>query len=453
MRPDLVLRSRRVVTGGAVRPAAIHVASGKITRVADFDDVPEGAPLVDAGDFVVSPGVVDSHVHVNEPGRTEWEGFTTATRAAAAGGVTTLVDMPLNSIPPTTTVEHLARKAAAAEGQCFIDVGLWGGAVPGNAKELRKLLDAGALGFKCFMVESGVPEFGFVKEPDLRAAMGELADSGAPLLCHAELPGPIEAAEGAIAGLDPRHYETYVRSRPRAAEDQAIELLVRLCRETRARVHVVHLSSSGALGTLRGAREEGLPFSAETTPHYLHFASEEIPDGATAYKCAPPIRERENRDALWKALGEGLIDLVVSDHSPCTPALKKMEEGDFAAAWGGIASLQLGLPVVWSDARRRGHSLVEVADWLSKGPAQLAGLGKRKGAIAAGLDADFVVWDPEASVTIVPAMIEHRHKVTPYAGETLTGKVIATYVRGQPVYERGEVVAKPAGRWIKRGEA
>jgi allantoinase len=449
---DIVFRSRRVVTGGRVRPASIHVEAGRVARVADLADVPPGAPLVDAGDLVIMPGIVDSHVHINEPGRTEWEGFATATRAAAAGGVTTLVDMPLNSIPPTTTVAHLREKQAAAEGQCWVDVGFWGGAVPGNAKELRALLDAGALGFKCFMVDSGVPEFGFVTEPDLRAAMGEIADSGAALLCHAELPGPIEAAQPATLGLDPCRYSTYVRSRPGEAEDLAIALLVGLCRETRARVHVVHLSSAGALGWLRGARDQGLPFSAETTPHYLHFAAEEIPDGATPYKCAPPIRGRDNRDQLWNALAQGLIDLVVSDHSPCTPALKKMEAGDFAAAWGGIASLQLGLPVVWSDARRRGHSLVDLARWMSEGPARLSRLDARKGAIAPGKDADLVIWDPDAAVTIAPAMIEHRHKITPYAGEVLRGVVHATYLRGRCIHDRGQVGERAHGCLLGREE-
>lgn len=450
MAERLIVRSRRVVTGGAERAASIHIEGDTISRVAAFDDAPPNTPLVDAGDLVIMPGLVDSHVHINEPGRTDWEGFATATRAAAAGGVTSLVDMPLNSIPPTTTVENLQAKVAASEGQLWVDVGFWGGAVPGNARELRKLLDAGALGFKCFMVDSGVPEFGWVRESDLRAAMGELADTGAPLLCHAELPGPIEAAAVATRGLDPRAYATYVQSRPREAEDLAIRLLIDLCRETRARVHVVHLSSSGALGILRAARGDGLPISAETTPHYLHFAAEEIPDGATPYKCAPPIRERENREQLWGALAEGLLDVVVSDHSPCTPELKKMEAGDFAEAWGGIASLQLGLPVIWSAARARGHSLVQLAEWMCAGPARLARIDDRKGEIAAGKDADMVIWDPDASVAVAPAMIEHRHKVTPYAGAALSGAVRATYLRGNMVYDNGTFGACPEGRRIER---
>lgn len=458
----VILRSRRVVPGhgsaAGAEPLSIHVEDGRIQRVAAFDDVPEGARLHDVGDRVIMPGIVDSHVHLNEPGRTEWEGFETGTRAAAAGGVTTLVDMPLNSIPPTTTVANLREKRAAAEGQCWVDVGFWGGAVPGNAGELRGMLDAGALGFKCFMVESGVDEFPCVATPDLQEALRELAGAGAPLLVHAELPGPIEAARAAAEAMDPRAYAAYLRSRPKEAEDLAIALLIDLARQTRARVHVVHLSSSSALDLLREARGEGLAISAETTPHYLTFTAEEIPDGATPYKCAPPIRERDNQDALWAALARAEIDLVVSDHSPCTPALKRMEAGDFAAAWGGIASLQLGLPAVWTGARRRGASLGDLTRWMSAGPAELAGLSGKKGRIAKGFDADLVIWDPEASFRVEPARIEHRHKVTPYAGRELFGVVHETWLRGQRIYRSdrsdrsdkgdGELEAAPAGRLI-----
>ncbi|WP_437670976.1 allantoinase AllB [Sorangium sp. So ce131] len=450
MTPDLIVRGLRVITEGTVRPASVHIRGGTIVDVAGHGEVPEGCPVVDApAGAVVMPGLCDAHVHINEPGRTEWEGFETATRAAAAGGVTSLVDMPLNSIPPTTTVANLEEKARAAEGRCRVDVGFWGGAVPGNAGELIPLLEAGALGFKCFMVDSGVAEFGHVAEADLRAALAVLAGTGAPLLVHAELPGPIDAARAAIAGLDPRTYAAYLRSRPREAEDQAIALLASLCEATGATAHVVHLSSATALDILRRARDRGAALSAETTPHYLHFAAEEIPDGATPFKCAPPIRERENREALWAALTGGLIDLVVSDHSPCTPELKRLEAGDFDAAWGGISSLQLGLSIVWTDARRRGIPLERLADWLCRGPARLAGL-RRKGEIRRGFDADLVIWDPEASFRVEPPSIQHRHKVTPYAGEELHGVVEATYLRGEKVYERGNFPGEARGRWLKR---
>jgi allantoinase len=387
---------------------------------------------------------VDTHVHLNEPGRTEWEGFATATRAAAIGGVTTLVDMPLNSIPPTTTREAFAAKRAAARGQCAVDVGFWGGVVPGNAGELAGLVADGVRGFKCFLVDSGVAEFGWVGEAELLPAMTILAGLGAPLLVHAELAGPIDAAAPALASADPRRYATYLASRPPEAEEAAIALVTRLCRATRARTHIVHHSAASALGQLRAARAEGLPLSAETCPHYLHFTAEAIPDGATPFKCAPPIRDAANREALWRALAEGVLELVASDHSPCSPGLKALEAGDFVAAWGGVSGLQLALPVVWTEAAARGHTLVDVARWMAAGPARLARLA-RKGAIAAGRDADLVVFDDTSATTVTAASIHHRHRVTPYAGETLRGAVAATYLRGQRVAERGRALATDLG--------
>jgi allantoinase len=394
------------------------------------------------------PGVVDTHVHVNEPGRTEWEGFASATRAAAAGGVTTLVDMPLNSIPSTTTPAALAAKRAAATGQCFIDVGFWGGVVPGNAGELAPMVAAGALGFKCFLVDSGVDEFPPVDEAQLAPAAAELARLGVPLLAHAEVGGPIDAAAAALAGADPRRYATYLASRPPEAEDQAIALLVRIARQSRGRVHVVHHSAAGALPRLRAARAEGLAITAETCPHYLRFVAEEIPDGATAFKCAPPIRERDNRERLWQALAEGTLDLVASDHSPCSPALKKLEAGDFAAAWGGISGVQLGLAVTWTEARRRGFGLADVVAWMCAAPARLAGLAGRKGTIAPGADADLVVFAPEERFTVATTAIHHRHKITPYVGATLDGAIAATYLRGERIYHRGVHAPQPAGRLL-----
>jgi allantoinase len=441
--PLLVLRSRRVVTD-AVGPAAIHVRGGKIERVATWDDVPAGALLDDVGELAVLPGIVDTHVHLNEPGRTEWEGFATATAAAAIGGVTTLVDMPLNSIPATTTREAFAAKRAAARGQCAVDVGFWGGVVPGNAGELAGLIADGVRGFKCFLIDSGVAEFGWVGEADLAPAMAILAGLGAPLLVHAELAGPIDDVAPSLAAADPRRYATYLASRPPAAEEAAIALVTRLCRATRARTHIVHHSAASALGQLRDARAEGLPLTAETCPHYLHFTAEAIPDGATPFKCAPPIRDAANREALWRALAEGVLDLVASDHSPCSPGLKAMEAGDFVAAWGGVSGLQLALSVVWTEAFARGHSLVDIARWMSAGPARLAGLA-HKGAIAAGRDADLVVFDDAAATAVTASSIHHRHRVTPYAGETLRGAVITTYLRGQRVAEHGKALADDRG--------
>jgi allantoinase len=444
----MIVRGQRVVVDGALRPAAIHIADGRIAAITAIDVAPAGARIIDAGDAVVMPGVVDTHVHVNEPGRTEWEGFATATRAAAAGGATTIVDMPLNSVPATTTRAALEDKRDAARGRIWVDVGFWGGVVPGNRDELAPMAADGALGFKAFLVDSGVDEFGWVGEGELVPALEVLARLGLPLLAHAEVAGPIEAAAAALAGADPRRYATYLASRPPEAEEQAIELLVRAARATRGRVHVVHHSAASALPLLAAARAEGLPVTAETCPHYLRFAAEEIPDGATAYKCAPPIRERANRERLWQALADGELDLVASDHSPCAPRLKRLEAGDFAAAWGGISGVQLGLSVTWTEARRRGFSVLDVCRWMCAAPARLAGLQARKGALAVGLDADLVIWRPEERFVVEPGRLWHRHPVTPYAGAELDGVIEQTFVRGELVYDAGELRARPTGRFL-----
>ena len=449
--PDLIVRGRRVVFPGGVRAASLAVRGGVIVGVGGYGDVPDDAEVVDAGGALVMPGLVDTHVHVNDPGRAHWEGFDTATRAAAAGGVTTIVDMPLNSVPATTSLDGFRVKLAAAEGRCRVDVGVWGGVVPGNAGYLAPLWEAGVLGFKCFLAPSGVDEFGHVGEAELRKAMPVLARLGAPLLVHAESPGPLERAAAGCAGLDRRSHAAWLRSRPDEAEVEAITLLVRLCREFGTRVHVVHLASAEALPLLAGARAEGLPITVESCPHYLHFTAEEIPDGATAWKCAPPIRGRTNRERLWEALDSGAIDLVASDHSPCPPEMKGMDAGDFFSAWGGIASLQLGLPVMWTDARDRGMGPERIAEWMSAAPSRLAGLWGRKGALAVGCDADFVVFDPDAELRVDPAALHHRHPVTPYAGSVFSGVVRATYVRGMKVYDDGRFPGDPAGRLILRG--
>jgi len=451
-------RSQRVLSNGALRPASIHVVGGRIARVADFEDVPAGAPVEDT-DHVILPGIVDSHVHVNEPGRTEWEGFESATRAAAAGGITTIVDMPLNSIPATTTESAVLQKTEALDGRCRVDVGLWGGAVPenttGDSRGLSRLLERGVLGFKCFLLPSGVDEFPYVSEQDLRAAMNQLRGTSATLMVHAELAGPIDTAAGLLAAevppLDPRSYATYLRSRPKAAEDAAAQLLFDLCKATGTRAHIVHLSSAGALETLARARDLGLPLTAETAPHYLYFAAEKIPDGATWFKCAPPIRDERNRAQLWKALEDGLISMVVSDHSPCTPALKHTEQGDFMAAWGGIAGLQFSFSAVWTEAAKRGLPLETVVGWMAENPARHAGLFGKKGAIRPGFDADLVFFDPEEVITVKAPFIHHRHKLSPYEGETLRGVAVRTYVRGALVSATDhEVTQTSTGKWIAR---
>jgi allantoinase len=451
--PDLVVRGKRVVLPEGERAAAIQIRGGAIAAISAFDDIPGRSPLHEAGDSIVMPGLVDTHVHINEPGRTEWEGFSTATRAAAAGGVTTLIEMPLNSIPATTTAAAYREKVAAAMGKLWVDVGFWGGVVPGNTAELRPLWEAGVFGFKCFFVPSGVEEFAHVSEADLRAAAPELAALGAPLLAHAEMLGPIAAVVTALSKADPKSYATWLASRPREAENEAIALLLRLSREFRVRTHIVHLSSSDAIQHLRQAKSDGLAVTVETCPHYLTFAAEEIREGATEFKCAPPIRERENLEKLWAALADGTIDLIATDHSPCSPAMKLSGEGDFIRAWGGIASLQLSLPAVWTEATPRGYAVTHLAAWLCRGPARLAGLEKRKGTIAVGCDADLVIWNPSAKFVVEPSQLHHRHKITPYAGRALVGVVETTILRGRKIYDRGEFCPSPIGRVLLRGSA
>jgi allantoinase len=434
---SLVVRGRRVVLPDGERAAAVHTEDGRITAVTAFDDAPASAVTL-ADDEVLLPGLVDSHVHVNEPGRTEWEGFASATRAAVAGGVTTIVDMPLNSIPATTTVEALQVKREVAKGQVAADVAFWGGAVPGNLDQLRPLHEAGVVGFKCFLLDSGVPDFPPLDDAGLRAALTEVAGFDGLLIAHAEDADVIAAAPEPSGPS----YAGFLASRPGSAEQSAIGRLVAAARDTGARAHVVHLADAGALPILRKARADGVRVTVETCPHYLTFAAEEVPDGATAFKCCPPIREASHREALWAALTDGDVDLVVSDHSPCTPELKRLDVGDFGAAWGGIASLQVALPVIWNGARARGAGLVQVVRWMSAAPARLAGLPD-KGAIAIGKDADLVVFAPEERWTV--GDLEHRNPVTPYSGQELHGVVRRTWLRGQVAD------GQPLGRLLRRG--
>jgi allantoinase len=428
-------RSRRVLLPEGLKPASVHVRDGKIVEVAAYDQL--DGELVDAGEDLLTPGIVDSHVHINEPGRTEWEGFRTATEAAAAGGITTVVDMPLNCIPATTSRAAAEAKLTALRDQLYVDVAFWGGVIPGNAGELTGLKTFGVPGCKCFLCPSGVDEFPNVSRADLDDALPRMRDLGLTLLVHAEDPLQLKDPSG-----DGRRYETYLRSRPPASEDAAIAMIIELCRKHRARAHIVHLSSASAIPLLRDAQADGVRVSAETCLHYLSFTAEEIPDGATHFKCSPPIRERGNQEQLWKGLEAGTVSMVVSDHSPCTPALK---QGDFTSAWGGIASLQLGLSVLFTQAEQRGHTLQQIFKWNAQAPAELAGLSHRKGKLAKGYDADLVIWSDRASFTVAGEQLRHKHKLTPYAGRTLKGRVLQTYVRGSKAFP----LSKPVGTFLK----
>ncbi len=469
----LVVRSQRVVLPEGERAAALHIEDGTIARIVEYaTDDPTGAKVFNVPDLVISPGLVDSHVHINEPGRSEWEGFDTATRAAAAGGVTTLIDMPLNSIPATTTVRALHAKVEAARAQCHVDVGFWGGVVPGNAGDLDGLVDAGVRGFKCFLVPSGVDEFRAVTEADLRLALPILARRGVPLLVHAEIIADrgLRIADSIVDSIGDANlqseicnpqYAAYLATRPPSMELEAVRLMIRLAEEFKARVHIVHVSSAEGVAAIANAKAAWVPITAETCPHYLTFAAGEIADGATEFKCAPPIRDATHRDALWDGLASGALDLIVTDHSPAPPALKT--PGDFMRAWGGIASLELSLPAVWSayvtamarglgrpdpSAVRTAPHLANLARWMSAAPAALAGLGERKGRIAEGFDADLVVWDPDADFVVDPARLHQRHKRTPYAGRSLFGTVLTTFVRGERVWDKNRLTRAYGGRLL-----
>ncbi|MFI5350233.1 MAG: allantoinase AllB [Elusimicrobiota bacterium] len=443
----LAIRGRRILTPEGFEPAAVLIDGEKIAGVVGPDEIPSGAAIRETGDLAVIPALVDTHVHVNEPGRTEWEGFETATRAAAAGGIGTIVDMPLNCSPVTTSRAALETKLAAIKGKLAVDAAFWGGLVPGNLGQLEALADAGVVGFKCFLTHSGLDEFPNVTRADLEAAMPVIASLGLPLIAHAEL-DPCGPTSG-----DARDYGTYLASRPGDMELRAIRLLIELCRLTRCRTHVVHLSCAEALDDIERAKAEGLPFTVETCPHYLTFCAEDVPPGETQFKCAPPIRSAENREALWRGLARGVIDFVVSDHSPCTPELKKMTAGDFLAAWGGVAGLQFTLPATWSGAKRRGFGLEDVVRWTAHNTSEFAGL-RNKGRLEKGRDADLSILDDAELFDLSPEAVLHRHKVTPYVGLRMQGVVEATYVRGLPVYDLNRPLSAARGRaLLKRSES
>src|SRR5437762_2724944 len=442
--------SRRVVTPDGIKSAAVLAEDGRILDVVSPDQLPTQISVKDFGEAGILPGLVDSHVHINEPGRTEWEGFRTATRAAASGGYTLLVDMPLNCLPATTTVDALEAKRKAATGECRVDWMAWGGVVSDNQEHIESLAAAGAPGFKCFLIHPGIDGFTMVNERELHAALPHVAKTGLPLLVHAELPGPVDRATRRLAQADWSKYATYLESRPDEAELSAIQLMISLCREYHFRLHIVHLATGQALGMLCAAKSEGLPVSVETCPHYLHLSSEKIPDGQTLFKCAPPIRGRENCEKLWQGLREGVIDLVATDHSPCPPEMKRLGERNFRTAWGGISSLSLALPVMWTEASGRGFTLADIARWMAEGPARLAGCESHKGRVAKDFDADFVVFEPEAEFIAREEHLAYHHRVSPYLGERLRGVVKATYLRGSCVFGAGNFPGEPIGREFRR---
>ena len=458
------LRSRRVITPHGEQDAVVVIDAEHIAAIKPLSELSPSIPVEDLGSLALLPGLIDVHTHINEPGRTEWEGFATATRAAAAGGFTTLIDMPLNCLPETTNVAalELKREAATSGGpngtpQCVVDYVFWGGCVDGNQHHLEPLALAGVAGFKSFLIYPGCDGFTAIDRANLERALPHIARTGLPLLVHAELEPAINAAVAHLnaANADWRKYSTYLASRPDEAELDAIEMLLELCREHRFHLHIVHLSTARALPLLAAAKREGLPVTVETCPHFLHFTAEQIPDGATLFKSAPAIRSAANREALWQALIDGTIDLIATDHSPCPPRMKRLDptqqgeapaptghqpgrpaSGRFDLAWGGIPSLSVALSVLWTECTRRELSLTQLTEWTSAAPARLAALTTHIGSIEPGKHANLVAFDTDAGFTLTPEMLHYRHKISPYMGETLRGLVRSTWLRGQKIFTR-----------------
>ena len=449
---DLAIIGRNICTPDGITAGAVLVKDGMIADVVTNLPPDASATVIDIGEMMLMPGIIDPHVHLNEPGRTAWEGFATGTRSAAAGGITTLVEMPLNASPVTTTAAAFDKKVAATEDQLQVNCGFWGGLVPGNESDIEKLIDKGVLGFKAFLTHSGIDEFPNVTADDLHKAMPIIARHNLPLLVHCELTTdnkqPTSGNEK--TGIDERSYQHYLLSRPKEWEDEAIALMIQLCEQYQCRVHIVHLSSANSIEQIKRAKQKGLPITVETAQHYLYFNAEEIPDAQTAFKCAPPIREKENNEQLWRALQQGIIDFVATDHSPAPPDMKEIGSGNLMKAWGGIASLQLALPVLWTAARKRNIPVTNMAKWLCEKPALLPGLQTQKGKIARGFDADLVVWDPDKQFTVTEEQLHHKHKITPYLNQELYGVVTQTWLGGQLIFDRGTFPVLNKGKIITR---
>ncbi|MFN8143250.1 MAG: allantoinase AllB [Bacteroidia bacterium] len=446
--PDLAIHSKRVLIHGELKDATLYIHEGKIIDIVDGKgDVKSAKVFEEAKDSVVMPGLIDCHVHINEPGRTEWEGFETATSAAAAGGITTLVDMPLNSTPVTTSVKNLNEKLEAAKGKLFVDCGFYGGIVSGDTSELEPLINAGVLGFKAFLTHSGIDDFPNASVKDLEKAAPILKKHNVPLLAHAELDSKHKGQKAFEE--DSYSYKAFLNSRPRSWEDEAIKALITLCEKTGVHVHIVHLSSSDSLPQIRAARSKGIPLTVETCPHYLFFDAESIPDGDTRFKCTPPIREKENNALLWAALKDKTLDFIVTDHSPAPPDIKELESGNLRDAWGGISSLQFSLAIVWTLALRDKTDVAEISRLMSTNVADFLGL-KNKGRLEIGADADIVIWSPEKKLKVSRSNIRFRHPITPYEGQMLSGLVEQTFVRGIKVYDKGSLVSSPTGNVILR---